>query len=235
MDFSDRQEFTEYLIDQNFEPKVVPWMLRWVAEFVQGLNSFGEWDKSCQEYYTRLTDRVEPWRVSQAAKSVQLYHTFLQRGSTNIEVPERRSWVTVIDRVRREIRRQGKSFQTEKTYLYWIHRFRRRFSQVCPEDCTSEHVKDFLTWLANERNVAVATQNQAFNALMYGSGIRLNECLTLRHKDVDLAKRVLTVRQGKGNKDRYTVISGECVPLLKDHVCTRPAGKTARGGAARRT
>ena len=189
MDFSDRQQFTEYLKEQKFEPKVVPWMVTWVAEFVQGLNSFGEWDRSFQEYDTRLKDRVEPWRVSQAAKS-------FQRGSSNNEAPEHLSWATVIDRVQREIRRQGQSFQTEKTYLYWIHRFSRRFPRVRPEDCTSEHVKNFLTWLANERNVAVATQNQAFNALLFlyrfvlgttirdlaavpraRPGKRLNECL----------------------------------------------------------
>lgn len=273
MEFSDREEFTTYLMEQKLEPKVVPWMVRWVAEFVQRLDSFGEWDRCVQEYHTWLKDRVEPWRVSQAAKSIRLYHAFRKRGATYNIVPEHLSWETAMDRARREIRRQGKSFQTEKTYLYWIERFVRRLAGVPPEECTSEHVKEFLTWLANERQVAVATQNQAFNALlflyryvlettirdlaavprarpgkrlpvvleareisailskmrmpyrlmaalMYGSGIRLNECLTLRHKDIDLANRVLTVRQGKGNKDRYTVLSGECVPLFTQQLDT---------------
>lgn len=43
-------------------------------------------------------------------------------------------------------------------------------------------------------------------SLMYGSGLRLLECASLRVKDVDLARRELTVRDGKGRKDRVTVL-----------------------------
>jgi integrase len=42
--------------------------------------------------------------------------------------------------------------------------------------------------------------------LLYGSGLRLNECLCLRVKDLDLEIRQLTVRGGKGKKDRVTMI-----------------------------
>jgi integron integrase len=45
--------------------------------------------------------------------------------------------------------------------------------------------------------------------LMYGSGMRLNECLSLRIKDVDLERLEITVRQAKGKKDRHT-----CLPKL---------------------
>jgi site-specific recombinase XerD len=41
---------------------------------------------------------------------------------------------------------------------------------------------------------------------MYGAGLRLQECLTLRMKDVDFDRRVLMVREGKGRKDRETVL-----------------------------
>lgn len=42
--------------------------------------------------------------------------------------------------------------------------------------------------------------------LLYGSGLRLMECLRLRVKDVDLARNEITVREGKGGKDRKTVL-----------------------------
>ncbi len=42
--------------------------------------------------------------------------------------------------------------------------------------------------------------------LMYGSGLRLNECLELRVLDVDIERREIVVRRGKGNKDRRTLI-----------------------------
>ncbi|GAB3726971.1 integron integrase [Luteimonas pelagia] len=43
-------------------------------------------------------------------------------------------------------------------------------------------------------------------ALMYGSGLRLMECLRIRTKDVDLARNEILVRSGKGGKDRRTVL-----------------------------
>jgi integron integrase len=52
-------------------------------------------------------------------------------------------------------------------------------------------------------------------SLLYGSGLRITECLSLRIKDVDLGERVLTVRGGKGAKDRMTVLSERMVtPLM---------------------
>ena len=43
-------------------------------------------------------------------------------------------------------------------------------------------------------------------SLLYGSGLRLMECLRLRIKDVDMARNEITVREGKGAKDRRTVL-----------------------------
>jgi integrase len=46
--------------------------------------------------------------------------------------------------------------------------------------------------------------------LLYGAGLRLRECLGLRVKDVDLARREITIRQGKGGKDRITMLPERC-------------------------
>ena len=42
--------------------------------------------------------------------------------------------------------------------------------------------------------------------LMYGAGLRVNECVTLRIKHIDFGARVITVRDGKGGKDRMTAL-----------------------------
>lgn len=52
-------------------------------------------------------------------------------------------------------------------------------------------------------------------SLLYGSGMRLMECVRLRVKDVDFARREITVRQGKGGKDRRTMLPAISVDALQ--------------------
>jgi integron integrase len=54
--------------------------------------------------------------------------------------------------------------------------------------------------------------------LMYGSGLRLLECLRLRVKDLDFTRRELTVREGKGDKDRVTMLPESLEPDLHEHL-----------------
>lgn len=54
--------------------------------------------------------------------------------------------------------------------------------------------------------------------LIYGSGLRLEECLTLRIKDLDFDNNVITVRSGKGNKDRRTVLPQHLADSLSVHI-----------------
>ena len=54
--------------------------------------------------------------------------------------------------------------------------------------------------------------------LLYGSGLRLRECLRLRVKDVDFAQAQIVVRDGKGGKDRVTVLPETLVPFLQEHL-----------------
>lgn len=51
--------------------------------------------------------------------------------------------------------------------------------------------------------------------LLYGGGLRLNECLRLRIKDVDFGQRLIMVRDGKGQKDRTTMLPEKIVPALQ--------------------
>jgi integron integrase len=57
-------------------------------------------------------------------------------------------------------------------------------------------------------------------ALLYGGGLRLLEALRLRVKDIDLDQREITVRRGKGAKDRRTVLPVALVAPLREHLAT---------------
>lgn len=54
--------------------------------------------------------------------------------------------------------------------------------------------------------------------LIYGSGLRLRECLQLRVQDLDFGRGVVIVRMGKGKKDRETVFPEKLKPALRKHL-----------------
>ena len=55
-------------------------------------------------------------------------------------------------------------------------------------------------------------------ALLYGAGLRLQECLELRVKDIDLERRQIVIRRGKGQKDRLTVLPTAVIEPLSRHL-----------------
>lgn len=174
----------------------------------------------------------------------------------------------VLDGMRVRLREKHYSYRTEQTYLDWARRFLIFAGVGSQEDLSMEDVKAYLEFLAVERRVAAATQNQAFNSLLflfaqvlgrpfghvegvtraedrrrlpvvlkreevkrligaltgeyrlmakllYGGGLRLMECLRLRVKDVDVAGLAITVRGGKGDKDRITTLPVQAVEELR--------------------
>lgn len=54
--------------------------------------------------------------------------------------------------------------------------------------------------------------------LLYGSGLRVNECLRLRVKDIDFGQQLIVVRDGKGFKDRTTMLPEVVMPALRQHL-----------------
>lgn len=65
--------------------------------------------------------------------------------------------------------------------------------------------------------LAISGTPQLVVKLLYGSGLRLMEALRLRVQDLDLGMKRVTVRDGKGAKDRYTTLAEVLVPVLREH------------------
>jgi site-specific recombinase XerD len=59
---------------------------------------------------------------------------------------------------------------------------------------------------------------QLVTKLLYGSGLRIMEAVRLRVKDIDVSMKQLTVRAGKGDKDRYTTFPATLTPLFQNHL-----------------
>ncbi|MEY2485243.1 MAG: hypothetical protein QOH39_891 [Verrucomicrobiota bacterium] len=179
--------------------------------------------------------------------------------------------VKLLDRVREAIRFKHYSLRTEQSYIDWIKRFIFFHRKRHPETMGAEEVRQFLTDLAVNHNVAASTQNQAFSALLflyrevlkeelpwiddiarakrpaklpvvftpeearavlnklngtarlmahllYGCGLRLNECVRLRVKDVDFGYLQITVRDAKGGRDRVTMLPVSVVDPLRRQI-----------------
>lgn len=177
----------------------------------------------------------------------------------------------LLDQVRSVIHVRHYSRRTEEAYIYWIRQFILFHGKRHPAEMAKPEVEAYLTWLAEKRNVAVSTQNQALNAIMflyrdvlqldlgrlegvtraskpkrlpvvlsraevravldsmdgtprlvanllYGAGLRLLEGLRLRVQDVDFEGGELLIRDGKGGKDRRTMLPGSVVAVLKNHL-----------------
>jgi len=175
------------------------------------------------------------------------------------------------DQVGEVMRFKHYSLRTEEAYWNWIKRFILFHGKRHPREMGAGEAQSFLTDLAARQNVAVATQNQALNALvflyrevlnlplgdigeierprrparlpvvlsreetqrvlaafegthqlmaklLYGTGMRLMECIRLRVKDVDMAQNQVLVRDGKGFKDRVTMLPETLKAPLMEHL-----------------
>ena len=187
----------------------------------------------------------------------------------NVPAPE--TPPKLLDQLKRCIRDKHYSLRTEEVYVYWVRWFIRFHGLRHPVEMGAAEVKTFLSYLANERHVAVSTHRQALCALlflykevlgvelpwmdnlhrptkparlptvltpgeaeavfqrmqgthalmaqlMYGTGMRLMECVGLRVKDVDFTRREITIRHGKGGKDRMTVLPLSLAGGLREQI-----------------
>ncbi len=66
--------------------------------------------------------------------------------------------------------------------------------------------------------MTVSGVNQLIAKLIYGSGLRLMECIRLRVHDIDFGMNEITVRDGKGFKDRITMLPEPVRPALSEHL-----------------
>ncbi len=87
---------------------------------------------------------------------------------------------------------------------------RARTPERLPVVLSREEVSSLLRQLTGTMHLIVT--------LLYGAGLRLEECLALRVKDIDFEREQIVVRQGKGQKDRVTVLPAIAKDALRVHL-----------------
>lgn len=91
-----------------------------------------------------------------------------------------------------------------------INAVRAKESQHLPEVLTKEEVRQVIAQLSGI--------HQLLAKLLYGSGLRLLECLRLRVKDLDFERRALIVRDTKGDEDRVTMLPDSLIEPLREQL-----------------
>jgi integron integrase len=93
-----------------------------------------------------------------------------------------------------------------------INAVRARKARRLPTILSREEVGRIIIQLSGPHRLMVE--------LLYGSGLRLSECLRLRVKDLDFAHHLIQVRDGKGAKDRITMLPDSLIQSLHEHLAS---------------
>jgi integron integrase len=271
------KDFAEYLTRRRLVPAhQVKFYVLWVTKLHDSVGKRPGEDLRVEEiewFMTQMATSHQDWQVRQAREAINTFEYFKSQACNKKQANSGsdEEWRLHFDTLKRSLRVKGRAYRTEQTYLTWVRQFCGFVKGVSDRELTGRHVIDFLSFLAVERKVAKATQDQALNALVffyrhvlgkdigtlrgavraprrrrlpvvlteqevrrlfeqmhgtwllmakltYGSGLRLRECLSLRIKDVDLDRGCVTIRAGKGDKDRETVFPESLKADFRRHV-----------------
>lgn len=92
-----------------------------------------------------------------------------------------------------------------------FHRMKTR--TYIPDIISRQEVHQLLEAIDNLKHKTAIT-------LLYSAGLRLRECAHLRNADLEFDRMMIRVDKGKGNKDRYTVLAKQALPLIKQYLET---------------
>lgn len=88
--------------------------------------------------------------------------------------------------------------------------YARRTGRKLPVILSQEEVLQFFTLIANVKHRAILMT-------IYATGLRVSEALHLKVSDIDSARMVVRVDQGKGRKDRYVMLSPVLLAILREY------------------
>jgi integron integrase len=173
MKSSEKDNFRQFLAKKALiADKQISYYLKWVSDCLVFHKKSGPEISGPERlaFLEHLSHGHPDWQVKQADQALRLYELFLKGGggeTINTGSAKNRDWDQWEARTVRAIRSKHLALSTERTYLQWLKDFRRRYDQINTDSLTAEHLRDFLGYLALERRVSAATQNQALNALVF--------------------------------------------------------------------
>ncbi len=67
-------------------------------------------------------------------------------------------------------------------------------------------------------NILKNSKHKTILAILYGCGLRISELVKIKVKDIDIERKVLKISQGKGKKDRYTILPNKIIDVLENQM-----------------
>ena len=160
-------------------------------------------DHTIRAYLRCVADFAQHFRTSPehlGPEQVRTYQLFLVQD-------KQVSWTTVVQTVC-ALRFFYRVTLGRPAMLEYIAYLRRPFT--LPTILSAAEVAALLTALRNLKHRAILTT-------LYAAGLRVSELCQLQVTDIDSARMVLRVRQGKGQHDRYVMLSPKLLPLLRQY------------------
>jgi len=239
----------------------------------------GEWcpsaHRSLKAFIRNLEKKGKPEaHIEQAEYAVKIYfniHEAVQDKKRRLnQLGVDSSWDEAIEALKVAIQLRHYSPNTLKSYTFWTQRFRRFYGSIEIKQLTGTEISLFLSSLAIKEQVSSASQNQAFNSLLfffkhvlhqknteikntirakrktylpvvlsrsevdavtaalpeqyrlialllYGTGMRISECLNLRIQDLNFEAQTIRIIRGKGDKSRVVPLPQVLLPQLHAH------------------
>lgn len=158
---------------------------KWLSEFLEfrRIRSLAESEEKTLEFFVEGLRKVgrRGFQIDQARLAVQIYRDHFSIRSCGVDSPMQvdpggaapaypdvtLNWALVYSNLEKEIQFRHFSSKTLKSYAHWVRALSNFLGFIPPNAVTAEHVRDFLSFLAVERDVSASTQNQAFNALLF--------------------------------------------------------------------
>ncbi|MFH0766229.1 MAG: integron integrase [Calditrichota bacterium] len=172
----DLAGFQDFMIERKLAPeRNIPFYVKWVRRFLQTVPPRGDLslaDRIAVFDNMLLGEKVGDWQRNQACEAVKLYFEVYkseseEKDKTSVAVVDEETPEDAIAKTRNLLRLRHYSYRTEQSYLDWLGRY-FRYVESCRLDWRqAESVRSFISQLATRENVAAATQNQAFNALVF--------------------------------------------------------------------
>ena len=285
------QSYKQCLTENCINPQQVRWYVSWCKDFCHFVHPLPV--SECQPEHAsafldslRVKEKIKDWHCRQARSALWfLFRDHLKVSwatgagcqdnnppAKDIVLPElSASHQKTLYKMESVLTGRQYAKRTVRAYLDWASRFLKHYPHRKIDHLDAAAVKAYLTYLVEKQNVAVNTQKQALNALvflfqeseerslgdisdftrakkpikvpvvltrdevtallaemkppfrlichlLYGSGMRLMEVIRLRIKDVDFAQQQIVVRDGKGRKDRVTMLPEICRETLREQI-----------------